>query len=159
MSRVVICASVLALFSGLAVLASPGTGSIQGTVVDRHGKPVRDARVIASLLGAPEPDEKSARTDANGRFVVPDLPWGKYRVGAEKPEEGYPNMSLTFYSNGPEPAPVSLNPAKPQANLHLTIKSKAGVLSGTVSDAVSNDPVRATFLLRRADQPLSLIHI
>lgn len=151
--------AMVAALCWLAAFAAPQTGSVRGRVVDENGKPVGDAKVTTTPVDAPGQPEKSTRTDAQGYFVIAGLPWGKYKVGAEKPEVGYPDMSLTFYSDIAEPAPILLTPATPEAHEDFTLRVKAGVLTGIVTDAVSNDPVPATFLLRRADHPEKLLFV
>ena len=54
---------------------------LSGTVTDNSGKPIAGAKVRATALaidgrGYTSPDRNEAETDANGKFVVSDLPQG-----------------------------------------------------------------------------------
>ena len=108
MRRIVTGSVVIVAFSWLALLGSPRSGTIQGKVLDQNAKPVSDAKVTASLADSPEQVAHFSTTDRKGRFVIADLPWGKYSVGAEKPDAAYPNTSLIFYNDGATPAPLRL---------------------------------------------------
>ncbi|HEY4176842.1 MAG TPA: carboxypeptidase regulatory-like domain-containing protein [Kofleriaceae bacterium] len=59
-------------------------GSMSGTVVDKSGKPIADAQVIADTLGA----WRETRTDGDGAFSIARLPAGRYKVWASAPD-GY----------------------------------------------------------------------
>src|SRR5579872_6619356 len=156
MKRVLIGPAIVIAFSWVMVLADSSTGAIQGRVVDGNAKPVSAAKVIVTPVGGDEDSQKSATTDAKGKFVVANLPLGPYTVGAEKQDVAYPNTALAFY-NGAGAEPITLTTDKPTATVNLTFKVRAAVLSGVVTDSVSNDPVRATFLLRRANHPEILL--
>jgi len=159
MKRAVFAIIAVVVVSWGAVLASQESGSIRGTVLDEHGKAVSGAQVTARQTDVDESGEHSAITAADGRFEISKLPWGKYKVGAQKEEAGYPDMNQPFYSDQAEHAPISLSPSTPNSDLKLTLKGGTAVLTGIVTDAVSNDPIRATFLLRRADHPENMLTV
>jgi hypothetical protein len=159
MKRVVFGVIVALVFCWGVSLASPESGTVRGTVVDEQGKPVAGAEVTARQLATDQTNQRSATTDANGHFQIARLAWGKYSVGAQKADSGYPDMSLTFYSDQPSAASIDLSSSKPSATLNLALKVKAAALSGIIVDAVSNDPIRATFLLRRVDHPENILTI
>ena len=69
-------------------------GVIEGVVLGEGGRPLPSARVNALAMGAgaalgtalPE-----AETDANGRFRMNLVAWGKYAVAEQKVSDQYPN--------------------------------------------------------------------
>ena len=78
--------------SGLTVTLGEGAASVRGTVVTEEGKPVRD-RLIIYLVPA-EKDAASnllryfeARSEADGRFELRNLPPGDYLAVATTAEE------------------------------------------------------------------------
>jgi len=60
---------------------SPTTGQVAGVVKDASGAVISGARVTATNEAGVE---RSATTDENGRYAVPLLPPGAYRVEADK---------------------------------------------------------------------------
>lgn len=73
-------------------IALTPAGAVTGRVLDQEGKPVEHARV--GVVPAPV-DIRSAipaMTDAGGRFRISGLSPGVYRVRAESPETGPPEM-------------------------------------------------------------------
>ena len=83
-ARSAVAISLLALCLSMAVpLAAQVAGAIEGTVVDSNGGIVRGAavRVIETDTGA----EKELATDGTGRFTVPSLLPGPYRVEVTQP--------------------------------------------------------------------------
>jgi hypothetical protein len=158
MKRAVAAAILLALFSGLARLAAQdGQGSIRGVVVDGHGKRVIGAKVTAMTAESTEDAERYVTTDKKGNFNFTGLPWGKYSLAPGKPEVGFPDMSLPFYNNHAAFPTIVLAAGTPTAKARLVLQQRAAVLTGTVIDRESHEPVQATFLLRRADHPVDLI--
>jgi Carboxypeptidase regulatory-like domain len=142
------------------VLATPSTGTVRGTVLDEQGKPLAGAQVTARQLDyTDQMNPRSATTDATGHFEISGLAWGKYAVGAQKEDAGYPDMTLAFYSDQPASASADLNPSNATAEVKLELKVKGAVFSGIIVDSVSNDPIRATFLLRRVDHPENFLTI
>jgi outer membrane cobalamin receptor len=69
-------ASLVGLFASVAQ-----AGEVRGIVTDPEGRPVAAARVaVVGLLGA-----RTVQSGADGRFDIPNLPAGTYRVMAEAP--------------------------------------------------------------------------
>src|SRR6202042_1148994 len=60
---------------------SPTTGQVAGVVKDARGAVINGARVTATSLAG---IERTATTDEGGRYAIPLLPPGDYRVEAEK---------------------------------------------------------------------------
>jgi hypothetical protein len=69
---------LLALSAVPAQAQSPTTGRIEGTVKDQNGA-VIVAAVVKAINRATE-DERAVNTDERGRYVIPLLPPGVYRV-------------------------------------------------------------------------------
>jgi hypothetical protein len=119
--------------------------------VDETGVPVVGAHVNADPAET-RPGRvaiRSSDTDAEGRFVVNRLAFGKYKVFAKKEEAGYRDMSWSFYSNEVFPT-VTLTPSAPAATLKIQVGRKSAVLTGSVTNAVTGAPINAGFKLARA---------
>ena len=76
------------------------SAAIKGIVTTNRGQPVAKAMVYASRLGSSErlTRRNSVTTDDQGRFSLPDLPDGEYTIHAYKEEDGYPDLTFSFYS-------------------------------------------------------------
>lgn len=130
-------------------------GLIDGTVTYEDGKPVHGATVYADPLGrgmgaiVPHAD-----SDENGHFTIHVAPswFGRFAVAGKKEDEDYPDMSNQFYSDGKFQV-VKLTSQHPTATVAVRLGPKAGVLVGTVSDAVSGAPLNTCVDFRRAAEP------
>lgn len=114
----------------VTILFGSESGSITGTVVDERGTPVTGAKVNAveahtAYVGA----VRYFGTDQQGSFTIPNLPFGEYRVFAQKREAGYPDMGLAFYSNHVFPVAV-LSQRNPTAFVVVQLSLKAGIVKG-----------------------------
>jgi|SRR5579872_2033311 len=147
----------LIIVSCLGASASPGTGLIRGQVMDEHGRPLAGATVTCAPADTSSQLKGSVKTDPSGHFTIGDLPWGRYAVSAQKPEAGYPDSRLAFYGNRKNPTSVLITSSRRSAILNFTLTARAVWLIGVVTDSVSNDPIDATFLLRRANHPENLL--
>jgi hypothetical protein len=76
-----VLALCLAGFASVAMAQSSTTGSIEGTVIDQNGAAVRGATV--SVTGPNLISPQTATTNDNGRYNVPNLPPGPYKVSVE----------------------------------------------------------------------------
>jgi hypothetical protein len=155
MERVGTAATLLAIVLALHGQQSKPThadendGVIQGTVTYEDGRPVKDATVYAQPLDrAMMGIVPHATTDESGHFVISHLWLGKYAVGGEKLDEGYANMTNQFYSDGKFET-VVLTSRKPAAGVIIQLGPKAGILVGTVVDAVTNAPLNPCVEFRR----------
>jgi hypothetical protein len=137
--------------------ADENEGVIQGTLIYEDGKPVKDATVHAEPLDrAMTGIVPYATTDKNGHFVVAHLLLGKYAVGGEKPDEGYPNMTIPFYSDFKFDT-VVVSSRNPVANVRVHLGPKAGILVGTVVDSLTSAPLNPCVEFRRAKAPRNFL--
>ena len=130
-------------------------GLIDGIVTYENRKPVKGATVYAEPLGRPMGAIiPHADTDETGYFAIHiSRSWfGKFTVTAKKEDEDYPNMSWQFYSDGKFET-ISLTSKHPAETVIIRLGPKAGVLLGTVANAVSNAPLSPCIEFRRASEP------
>src|SRR5437016_13908115 len=76
-----VLALCLAGFASVAMAQSSTTGSSEGTVSDQNGAAVRGATVTVTspnLISS-----QTATTNDNGRYTIPNLPPGPYKVTVE----------------------------------------------------------------------------
>jgi Carboxypeptidase regulatory-like domain len=134
--------------------ASQPTGSIRGVVIDEKGAPVAAAQVrVDPLDGRPRSSGVLlVETDGSGHFSVDALELEGYKLFAMKESAGYPDTSGAFYSNNVFPT-VTLTASAPTADITLKVGPPAGVMSGSVTNAVTGAPVLTGFLLRRISNP------
>jgi hypothetical protein len=143
--------SVLALTS----FSFPQEGSIVGTIVDAGGNLVTGATAYARPVGRIHVGiTPHASTNANGEFVIPKLGFGKYSLGAAKPEEDYPELYFAFYTGFAAKFPiVTLSAQHRSASIIVRLGKKAGILKGTVTDAATGRPLNANVEFRRVLEP------
>jgi hypothetical protein len=140
--------------SGIPTSCQVNRGLICGMVVNEHGQPVEKATVYAHII-----DNRpytglipQAETDQTGQFAFQGLDWGQYAVFGKKEEEDYPDTLLPFYSGGMAQT-VTLRPPDTDVTVTIRLGPKAGVLVGTVRDAVTGDPLNPCVLLTRVSDP------
>jgi hypothetical protein len=150
---VIIGAAVYACFI-VPFAVAQHAGSVRGTVADENGIPVVAARVSVDRLdGRPRAfPVREAETDKNGHFSISNLEQGIYGVFAMKESSGYPDTASSFYSSNIFPT-ATLTAEIPTVDLVLKIGPPAGVVTGLVTDVTTNQPIDATFLLRRTASP------
>jgi hypothetical protein len=143
--------SVLALTS----FSFPQEGSIVGTIVDAGGNLVTGATAYARPVGRIHVGiTPHASTNANGEFVIAKLGFGKYSLGAAKPEEDYPELYFAFYTGFAAKFPiVTLSAQHRSASIIVRLGKKAGILKGTVTDAATGRPLNANVEFRRVLEP------
>ncbi|HXY24177.1 MAG TPA: hypothetical protein VEI73_05970 [Candidatus Acidoferrum sp.] len=130
-------------------------GLIDGTVFYENGTPVKGATVKAVPLGRPlAAIIPHADTDETGHFGIRiSRSWfGECAVAAQKEDEDYPDMSQQFYSDGKFQT-VTLTSSHPSASVTLRLGPKAGVLVGTVNDALTGAPLSPCVEIRRISEP------
>jgi hypothetical protein len=153
------------LIAGLAVAASLCAGEDHGsanvTVLGDHDVPVAGARVLAHpfsgavcvyLYALPQ-----CITDKAGTCTL-DLEYGgkcqtgKYSVTASKEADGYPNLNNGFFDEtdpAHKPTEVTVSANHPAAVITVHLGRRAGVIAGTIVDAVAGKPLNAAIELRR----------
>ncbi|MGB2607108.1 MAG: carboxypeptidase-like regulatory domain-containing protein [Candidatus Sulfotelmatobacter sp.] len=142
----------VSLLATLAAAQLPGL--ITGTVQDEEGSPVVQAQVRVDPLDG-RPTVRAVRmveTGKDGHFIMNNLEPMGYKVFAMKESAGYPDTSGAFYSNNVFPT-VTLTASVPAVDITLKVGPPAGVMSGSVTDALTGAPVPASFLLRRTLDP------
>jgi hypothetical protein len=128
-------------------------GLIEGTITYEDGTAARGATVYASPMGRPFGGIiPHATADERGHFAILHLWLGPYAVGAEKLDEDYPNNSEQFYSGGKFKT-VTLTVRRSAATISIHLGPKAGILTGTVVDAVTGAPLNSCAEFRWANGP------
>ena len=112
-----------------------GTAMIRGAVVSDDGSPVRRAEVFAQMMNGPQ--RYFGVADENGRFVVPDLPAGRYRLSASKLGYLFPGMA-----GSPVPREVQVEVADRQVVEKIELRlSKGAVITGRIVDDLGDPAV------------------
>jgi hypothetical protein len=128
-------------------------GLIDGIVTYEDKRPVKGATVYAVPLGRPMGAIiPHADTDETGYYAIhiPRSWFGKFAVAAKKEDENFPDMSKQFYSDGKfQTATLTVN--HPAETVIIRLVSKAGVLIGTVRDAITGATLYPCLELRRAN--------
>lgn len=124
-------------------LCAQQTGEIRGIVLDGQGRPVAGVTVQSwRLENRPSVGAvPTAMTDERGQFAIRHLTPGDFRLDTAKEEDGYPPTFWGFYSDA-QPVRVTLDAlARTVSGVVLVLGSRAAMLSGTISDAVTNKPI------------------
>jgi hypothetical protein len=102
-------------------------------------------------MGMPVPQ---CTTNENGCGSISQLTLGPYFVYAGKPAEGYPVLAYSFFQpRGTKPMEAILSEDHPSDDVVVHLGVKAGVLKGTVADAVSGKPLDAIVEFRWVTDP------
>jgi hypothetical protein len=129
-------------------------GVITGTVLDEHGSPVVNAKVLITEKGVFVVHRvlQFHETDADGRFRIAHVPWGTYLVTVGKENAGYADTGLGLHCNNAYPT-VVLTEDSAAADVTLNLGPKAGVLDlQPVTDELTGKEIRsAAVTLRCAD--------
>jgi hypothetical protein len=124
-----------------------GEGVIQGVVLGEDGRPVRGAKVHAELEGVPMAKKiRYVETDESGFFLIDRLDFGNYYVGAMKEEEGYGSTDSGFFNDLPL-IKAEVSAQHRIAQVVVNLGPRAGILTGTISDAATGKPIPAGFWL------------
>jgi hypothetical protein len=107
------------------------TGTISGIVTDESGRPLADANLTMSSLGA-ERSVKAEATDENGKFQFRNLAEGAYQLRVRSPGYVQPEVDLRDGDGLPRYFRTG-------ENLSITLM-KGGVITGTVTDQ-SGEPI------------------
>ncbi|MBA2540032.1 MAG: sigma-70 family RNA polymerase sigma factor [Deltaproteobacteria bacterium] len=109
----------------ISIVLERGAG-ISGRVVDPDGKPVAEARVVATSASEPfpvvDPRRDGVLSSADGTFAIPTVAAGTWRLTASHPQHG-PATS----------APITVDGARAQTNVELKLEA-GGTVKGKVVD-------------------------
>ncbi|KAB7772118.1 TonB-dependent receptor [Xanthomonas sp. LMG 12462] len=104
--RKALCAAILAI-TGLAATAPALAGTVQGELKERSsGKPAAHAKVAIAGTAL------SAVTDAQGRFVIADVPAGQYALQLDYPGFSAPETTVQVADSGAATVSIALDEAK-----------------------------------------------
>jgi len=154
----------LVLLSPLLVITFIDSAAIKGIVTTSGGQPVSNAIVYATRIGNSETvtHRNSVTTDNQGRFSLSNLPDGEYTIRAYKEEDGYPDLTFSFYSeaynavNWPQITIVNGMTVE-DVIVHLA-SPKCGRLLITVIDAETNKKIQdAEVSLNQEGKPKTLL--
>jgi hypothetical protein len=152
--------AVVAVVSALTgVSIGQGNGSIHGIVLDDIGKPVKDATVYATPLDRPLASVIPCDiSDEGGAYSISTLDYGRYSVSVAKPDEGYPESDMTFYTGFHARLNVVKLSAKNQSkSMALHLGKKAGILKGTVAEVGTGKPLNANVEFRWVSDPQNFL--
>jgi hypothetical protein len=111
----------------LTIVLGADSGELEGAVENSKGDPVARARVDAIAAADRTDWNRSAFSDENGQFKIPDLPPGQYKIFAwENVPDGAPQDPEFRKPFEKQSAPASIEP-KSRANLKITAISAAQV--------------------------------
>ncbi len=148
---------------GIVLMAVPSfgqdSGSIHATVLDDSGTPVKGATVYAMPLDwAMNGIIPHCVSDESGSCTRSNLGNGRYSISVAKPEDGYPEMYQSFYAGlHVKETVVTLSPEHPSENVVVHLAKKAGILKGTVADAVTGKHLNANVEFRRVSEPANFL--
>ena len=133
---------VLSLPLILLAQVREGPGSIDGTVTDEFGQPVKHARVEAfSLQGEKMITGFDTHTDDSGSFRYQHLALGDFGLYAANLETGYRDTNDPCSER--RLVRVKLTAEEPEGHTLLKFASKAGSLTGWVTDADTSEHLDA----------------
>lgn len=133
----------------------PEEGAISGRVIDRNGRAVEGALVIADRSDVILRPAPRAWTGKDGAFVISGLTAGTYTLHTRKEEDGYARTDFNFYDEGETPEPnVLVYPDQATPNVTIQFAARAAILKGVITDARTNQPLKsAQVTVRRIDYP------
>lgn len=125
-----VCILLLAGPACIPAAAQQITGTIRGTVTDPSGAVVQQATVTATQLETGF--SRSATTQRNGSFVLPELPIGHYRIEVTSTNfEKYVQEGISLDVNETATVAVRLNVASTAQSVQ--VQSNAALIQPTVT--------------------------
>ncbi|QHN04758.1 carboxypeptidase regulatory-like domain-containing protein [Granulicella sp. WH15] len=138
----------VSLCGGYTYAQAGETGSVQGIVLDEARNPIP----YATVYGTPGKDMHKplrATADAEGKFILLNLPPGVVYLDAANEHEGYVHSIFSFYVMPGERKPVvNLHVDEAIHNTVIQIGPKAAYLQLNIHDE-SGNPLQATLNLSR----------
>jgi protocatechuate 3,4-dioxygenase beta subunit len=123
-------------------VSKPATATISGRVVDILGAPVAKARVNAELV--PASRSYTCGTSADGKFTLPGLDAGRYRIVVER--SGYLRKVFESRTATGDGTLVTLTPRQEMTDVVVHLTPEATITGRVLDedrDPVANVPVRA----------------
>jgi hypothetical protein len=108
----------------------PARGSLQGIVVNAEGAALSKASIDVLVPGAVSP-LYTTRSTADGRFFIPNVAPGKYRIAATRP--GYIRTEYGQKLPGSPAVDVTVAPGQRMGDLRLSLIA-GGTVSGRITD-------------------------
>jgi hypothetical protein len=147
---------LLAYAGNLPQIANASAARVEGVVVDSDNKAVKDASVYATSSGPKPARPHTVLTNADGEFVLDNMPPGKIAIRAYKEGDKYPQISFKFdepdaAASTPE---IELKAGDVFKGVVIHLDRKAGSLQLRVLDAGTSELIRwITFQMCRGDHP------
>jgi outer membrane receptor protein involved in Fe transport len=133
-----VLAMALAMFASSAMAQSSTTGSIEGTVTDPNGAAVKGATVTVTSPNLISP--QTATTNDDGRYQVPALPPGKYKVAIDASGFGkYEKDDVSVNLSRTSTADAQLALATASATVTVTGGAAVDVAANTTGNNVSTE--------------------
>jgi outer membrane receptor protein involved in Fe transport len=133
-----VLAMTLAMFATSAMAQSSTTGSIEGTVTDPNGAAVKGATVTVTSPNLISP--QTATTNDEGRYQVPALPPGKYKVAIDASGFGkYEKDEVSVNLSRTSSADAVLALATATATVTVTGGAAVDVAANTTGNNVSTE--------------------
>ena len=150
------CLAVVALLATSTAYAQ--TGSMAGTIVDASGASVPGAAITVTNLGTA--GVRTARTDARGTYLVPDLAVGNYDVSVEK--EGFAalrfrDVQLTVAQNLTLNGTLEIGPTSQSVEVAGTSLPTITLEEAQISNVVDSRRIQDLPLITRDPYQLVLL--
>jgi hypothetical protein len=132
--------------------ASVATGTVSGRVTTSDGKPVVNINV-ALMPADNAPESKAtgrATTDADGRYRIPNVPAGRYRLQTLAPVYVSPEDRSAGFFNGGKIVTVGVNETVEDIDVTLV---RGGVITGRVTNAEGKPVIAERVTITNANQP------
>lgn len=149
------------MFGSFSVMRSQipsGWSTVTGQVLDSENRPVSYAKIsvfpMDVAISGPLP---GTTTDKEGHYQLLSPPFpGRTRLGAVKPEAGYPDTQGSLFLSGNEsnesmPELFLISGIHLEANIHLPPPD--GLLEASIVDAKTGAPVSTARVLLHRDEP------
>jgi 5-hydroxyisourate hydrolase-like protein (transthyretin family) len=108
-----------------------GSAVVSGVVMTDEATPQPLRRAQVTLSSTDQPILKNVFTDAQGRFVVPELPAGRYSLSASK--GGYVRMLYGARRHDRPGTPINLAEGQQLSGLSMRLP-RGGVIAGRITD-------------------------
>ena len=153
--RLLIVVPLLATSLGLPAQEArpPATGSVEGLLVDRDGKPASGFDIWVIGTSQTSDYKVDLRSNEKGRFFAKGLHFGSYVLspflGTE--DSRYPPGTGAFFDK--HLARFTISPGNPAATVKVQLEPPTLIISGIVTDMVSGTPLAAEMEMWQTDDP------